>query len=176
MLFEYHLSLLHFIGVKKIKDLYGKDILIISGQSCDSIISFGPSQYTISNFIARFLIHFPNNFISQIFIKIINLKFKRKFYLIKNINDYYKSFYFSYFYYLILINENKNFKLDNDLKKFISNDNHKIANLMYLKCHGFLQGPDNLILINVAKYFNIKYIVMPYSSYKFIQLITCIKF
>ena len=43
---------------------------------------------------------------------------------------------------------------------------------MYLKCHGFLQGPDNLILINVAKYFNIKYIVMPYSSYKFIQLIT----
>ena len=61
---------LHFIGVKKIKDLYGKDILIISGQSCDSIISFGPSQYTISNFIARYLIHFPNNFISQIFIKL----------------------------------------------------------------------------------------------------------
>ena len=43
---------------------------------------------------------------------------------------------------------------------------------MYLKCHGFLQGPDNLILINVAKYFKIKSIIMPYASYKFIKIIT----
>ena len=172
MLFEYHLSLLHFFGVKKIKEIYGNNIAIISGQSCDSVLSLGPSQYTIANFIARFLIHFPNNFISKIFMKIINLKFKKNLYNIENLNDYYKSFYFSFFYYLIKIEENKNFKLEKDIKNFIKNDKNRIANLMYLKCHGFLQGPDNLILINAAKYFKIKLVVMPFGSYRFIQLVT----
>jgi hypothetical protein len=172
MLFEYHLSLLHFFGVKKIKKIYGNNILIISGQSCDSILSFGPSQYTVSNFIARFITHFHKNFFTKFFVKIINLKFKRKIYQIKNLSDFYKSFYFSYFYYSILIDENKKFKLDKQIKKFLKQDKNIISNLMYLKCHGFLQGPDNLILINAAKYFKIKSIIMPYASYKFIQIIT----
>ena len=172
MLFEYHLSILHFFGIRQIKKIFGNNILIISGQSCDSVLSYGPSQYTISNFIARFIIHFPKNPISKIFIKIINLKFKRKIYEINNLEDFYKSFYYSFFYYPILINENKHFRLDQQLKEFIKNDKNMIANLMYLKCHGFLQGPDNLILINAAKYFKIKSIIMPYANYKFIQIIT----
>jgi hypothetical protein len=172
MLFEYHLSLLHFFGIKQIKKNYGNNILIISGQSCDSILSFGPSQYTVSNFIARFITHFPKSFLSKILIKIINTKFRRKIYKINNLNDFYKSFYFSYFYYPILIDENKKYNFEKQINQFIKKDKNFISNLMYLKCHGFLQGPDNLILINVAKYFKIKFVVMPYASYKFIQIIT----
>ena len=71
-----------------------------------------------------------------------------------------------------MFDENKNYKLDKQIGQYLGNNEHRIAKLMYLKCHGFLQGPDNLILINVAKYFNIKFVFMPYASYKFIQIIT----
>ena len=98
MLFEYHLSILHFFGIKQIiKKFMVITFSIISGQSCDSVLSFGPSQYTVSNFIAEFIVHFPKNFLSKILIRIINLKFKKKIYDIKNLENFYKSFYFHFF-------------------------------------------------------------------------------
>ena len=46
MIFNYHFSLIFLKGIEYLKKKYGKNVLIISGQSCDSILSFGPSQTT----------------------------------------------------------------------------------------------------------------------------------
>tara|TARA_B110000037_G_C17094454_1_gene495384 strand:+ start:402 stop:1880 length:1479 start_codon:yes stop_codon:yes gene_type:complete len=171
LLFDHHISLLHFYGVKLIKKIYGKKIILISGQSCDSILSFGPSQYTVSNFIARILIHLPFSIFSKFLIKLINLKFKKKIFIIKNFKEYYRYFYYSFFYYVIGYENNSKFPYDKKVFNFTHSKNKKISNLMYLKCHGFLQGPDNLILIKVAEFFKINYVVMPYTSYNFIKII-----
>ena len=47
MLFDFHTSFVHFFGIKKILKLYGKNIEIVSGQSADSILCFGPSAISL---------------------------------------------------------------------------------------------------------------------------------
>ena len=107
MMFNYHFSIVFYKGIETLKK-YGKDILIISGQSCDSILSFGPSQNTIPNFLARYLINFPFSFISKLIPFVLNLKFNKKLKNPKNINEFYFSFIKSFYYYPL--NYSSNFK------------------------------------------------------------------
>ena len=65
MLFDFHTSFVQFFGIKQIIKKYGKNIQIISGQSADSILCYGPSAVTVSNFLNR-LLYLKNNFL-QIF-------------------------------------------------------------------------------------------------------------
>ena len=110
MIFDYHLSILHFNFFEKIKKIYEKDTIFITGQSCDSVLSLGPSQYTLSNFIARFINKYPNNIFNYIFCKILNKKFKSHLET-NNQNEFYYSFYYSFFYYSL-----NNFKKNSLLK------------------------------------------------------------
>ena len=172
MLFNYHFSLIFYKGIEYLRKKYGKNILIISGQSCDSILSFGPSQNTISNFFARYLINFPFSFFSKLISHVLNLKFKQRLSNPKNIQEFYSFFFKSFYYYALdYPSKSKNLKFINDLLtecKFISN---KYSKLMFLKCHGFLQGPDNMIMIKSANHQKIYKILLPFASYNFISII-----
>ena len=176
MLFDYHYSLLHFTVFKKIKKIYNKDTVFITGQSSDSILSFGPSAYTVSNFIARYLNLFPNNILSKFFCKILNLKFKNQISASINHEDYLINFYNSFFYYSVNCKNNE--QLKNYTKTIIKNlkiDKYKlISKKMYLKSHGFLQGPDNQVFIKTANYFKFNRILLPFANYQLIE--TIIKF
>jgi len=171
MLFDYHYSFLHFTVFKKLKSIYNQNTVFLSGQSCDSILSFGPSAYTISNFIARYMNLYPTNILSKIFSKIINLKFKNNITSSKNLRNFYVNFYNSFFYYSVGCQNNKSLndlslKTIKDLKieKYDS-----ISKKMYLKCHGFLQGPDNQVFIKTANYFNFNKILLPFANYQLIK-------
>ena len=93
MMFNYHFSLIFLKGIEYLKKKYGKNVLIISGQSCDSILSFGPSQNTVPNFFARYLINFPFSIFSKIIPHILNLKFKQKLNNPKNLREFYETFF-----------------------------------------------------------------------------------
>ncbi len=174
MLFDYHYSFLHFTVFKKLKKIYNCNTIFLSGQSCDSILSFGPSAYTVSNFIARFINLYPTNLLSKIFCIIINLKFNNNISVSKNLKNFYVNFYNSFYYYSIQCKNNrmlKNYslKIINDLK---INNYQFISKKMYLKCHGFLQGPDNQVLIKTANYFNFNKIILPFANYQIIKTVS----
>jgi len=90
----------------------------------------------------------------------------------KNINGFYASFFKSFYYYALDYPSNtKNSKFIKDLLeecKFIS---HRYSKLMFLKCIGFLQGPDNMIMIKSANHQKIYKILLPFASYNFISTI-----
>ena len=174
MLFDYHYSFLHFTAFQKLKKIYNHDTVFLSGQSCDSILSFGPSAYTVSNFIARFINLYPTSLMSNIFCFIINLKFKNNISASKSLKNFYVNFYNSFYYYSIHCENNQT--LNNYSSKII--DNLKINNFesvtkkMYLKCHGFLQGPDNQVFIKTANYFNFNKIILPFANYQIIKTVS----
>ena len=43
--------------------------------------------------------------------------------------------------------------------------------MLFLKSFGFLQGPDNMVLIKSANEFGINKVYYPFASYKFISII-----
>lgn len=174
MLFDYHYSFLHFMAFKKLTKIYDQNTIFLSGQSCDSVLSLGPSAYTFSNFIARFINLYPTNIISKIFCKIINLKFRNNISASKNLNNFYINFYNSFYYYSIECQNNRMLK-DYSLKiiKDLKINNYKsISKKIYLKCHGFLQGPDNQVFIKTANYFNFNKIIFPFANYQMIKTVS----
>ena len=172
MVFNYHFSLLFYKGIEYLKEKYGKNILIISGQSCDSILSFGPSQNTIPNFFARYLINYPFSLFSKLIPHILNLKFKLKLTNPKNLKEFYSSFFKSFYYYPLNYPSNfKKYSFFRDLFKDIKFINYRYSKLMFLKCYGFLQGPDNMVMIKSANYHRINKIFLPFASYEFISII-----
>ena len=48
---------------------------------------------------------------------------------------------------------------------------YKYSKLMFLKCYGFLQGSDNMIMIKSANHHKITKIFLPFASYNFISII-----
>jgi hypothetical protein len=170
-LFDYHFSLLFYKGLKKIHREYGKNIFILSGQSLDSVVSFGPSQKTIGNFLARYMNYYPLSIVSKFMSLILSLKFKKNLIASKTKKQFFENFYFNYFYYPVSTElKLSNFFFDylHKITKHLKND---ISKKMYLKIHGFLQGSDNMVLINSAKLCKNNKVFMPFGTLKFISII-----
>ena len=176
MLFDFHTSFVQFFGIKKILKLYGKNIEIVSGQSADSILCFGPSAMTLSNFLNRLLYIFNNIFINFIVQVALEVKYKTKLAFAKNNFEEYYFFYYGFFYYPLfnLKNKNTDKTITHKIKKIISSFKNKNRFLkMYLKIFGFLQGPDNQILIQSCLKNGFSNIFLPYSNKEIITS-TCI--
>lgn len=177
MLFDFHTSFVQFFGIKKIIKEYGKNIQIISGQSADSILCYGPSAVTVSNFLNR-LLYLKNNFFTNFFLKtFLQIKYKKKLLLPKNNFEKLYFFYYGFFYYPFFKKEN--LTIDMSIKKKIKKiiilfKNQSIFTKMYLKIFGFLQGPDNQILIQSCLKNNFSNIFLPFAT-KEIIMSTCKK-
>ena len=177
MLFDFHTCIVQFFGISKILKKFGRNIEIISGQSADSILCYGPSASTLSNFINRIL-YIKNTFFTNFLIKFyLEKKYKVKLIAPKNIFENYYFFYNSFFYYPLYKKNNieHDISIKNKINKVINEIKMKDEFVkMYLKIFGFLQGPDNQVLIQSALYNNFSNISLPYVTSEIISS-TCYK-
>jgi hypothetical protein len=163
MLFDFHFSILHFEGLKKIKKIFGKNINIICGQSADSLFSYGASASTVSHLYSRISFFYNNLFLSFMAKLFLQKKYKRKI-LFFNIKREYL-FFLSFYYYLFV--EKKLYLRSNKIRQTVDDLKLKLINkkdfLMYLKIFGFLQGSDNQVVVKscIINNFNL---IMPYMD------------
>ena len=155
MMFDFHFSLIHFEGIKKIIKKYGKNINLICGQSSDSIFSYGASANTFSHFISRLSYFYNNHFISFVVKIFLERKYNKK---LINYNINKETLFFLSFYYYLYIDKDLYQKSKNIIKE-ITNLKQKLRNkrdyFMYLKIFGFLQGSDNQVVINACKAYDV---------------------
>ncbi len=161
MLFDFHFSILHFEGIKKIKKIFGKRINIICGQSADSIFSFGASANTWSHLITRISYLYNNFFLKVLITQILQNKYKKKLNFFNIKKEY--LFFFSFYYYLLIEKKlfDKSLKTRNIIDKIKIKLQNKEDFFMYLKIFGFLQGSDNQVVVNSCKKNNTN-IIMPF--------------
>lgn len=171
LLFDRHLAVHFYKTYKQIAEVYarGGDVVIINGQSADSILSFGPSEFTRGNMLKRAILAFSNGpiaFVGKIMSKILNVPYVMP----CGIKDASMA---------IMDDDNYIFALDKKCQytelleeEYVLMQEYGINNYeaarMYSKIIGFLQGPDNQVVIRAALHNKINKVVMPFTSPKFI--------
>lgn len=174
MMNDFHTSFVQFGGIKKIIQRFGKNICIMSGQSADSIFCYGASSNSNSHFIIRFLNILNIKVLHYVVKKLLEIKYKINLTLPQNDAERKLTFLFSFFYYPF---RKSKLNIDKYLTKkvnlFCKHNENKNIQYMKLKIFGFLQGPDNQVLINAAKICNFYDIYLPFSNFKIISS-TCL--
>ena len=165
-LMDKHFTPLHYIGVKKIKENYGKEILIVNGSTSDSIFTFGPSESSIISYLRRNMMFKPKSILSKIGIILLNFKTKKHFKIGKNKKEQLLALMDEYRYCRVL-DTKKTDKYYNYLSSKLFFAEKKLTNYlsleMYAKTFTFLQGSTQQIVNNSCKYYQIKSI-MPFAS------------
>ena len=169
LLFDRHLAVHFYQTFKVIADLFGKDIVVINGQSADSILSFGPSEFTKGNLIKRAILAFSNGpigWVGKQISKRTNVRFVMPFgkkdSSISIMDD--TNYIFAIdkkCEYLSLLSREYDSIIDQGITEFESVR-------MFSKIIGFLQGSDNQVVIKSALYNGIKKVVLPFTSPTFI--------
>ena len=169
MLFDRHLSVHFYETYKRVVDTWGDDVVIVNGQSADSILSFGPSDIIPGFFVKRCILY--SNWLTNLILDpLIRVYLKNEFRMPWTRREKLRSMLdeWEYFFairrncpYLPLLNET----LDGDMVKRLK---HFASKRMYLKIISFLQGPDNQIVIQAANHFGINKVIMPFTAPSFI--------
>ena len=169
MLFDRHLAVHFYQTYKVVAEVFGNNIVVINGQSADSILSFGPSELTTGNKVKRAILAFskgPIGLIGKMVCCIAKTRYimpcgkKDSSISIMDDSDYVfaidrKCDYFS--------------MLENEYKRILTQKITSYESVrMYSKIIGFLQGSDNQIVIKAALDNGIKKVVMPFTSPEFI--------
>ena len=150
---------LFFDVAKKLKEMYGENIILINGQCADSIFGFGATDKNFVNFIARNFMFNSNNFLFNQILLLI-LRFAKKDYYKYRLPKNNREFMYSFFddkVYKPLIDLTKNKEYVGYLNKIITNfefDNTESL-MMYLKIYGFIQGSDNFVNVQNCEYYGI---------------------
>lgn len=176
MLFNRHLAVHFYETYDVVATKYGKNVIILNGQSADSILSFGPSEYTLGNMAKRAIIAFMNTPLANI-VNCLLLVLNRRYEVPATKKDSYRA---------MLDDTNYKFLIDKKCECVSIIDNEiKIAEArgiqeyesmrIYLKMISFLQGSDNQIVIKAANKSGISGVVMPYTSPKFVYLVMTYK-
>lgn len=164
-LLDRHFSLLHYAGHKLLVSKYGKNIIIINGQSSDSIFSFGPSKEDINDFIRRYILYFPKGIMYYLFVLLINFIKKNNFKKKHTVDDN----------NLRIIEEDQYFFLRKEKSTCVLSDYSPLlvrildksssydCSMMYLKVFSFLQGSDNQVLFNSTRNLACN-LILPYTT------------
>ena len=167
MLFDRHLSLLHFGVARELTREYGSDVIIINGQSCDTILSHGPSANSKGDFAARVLCHRPMTLWSSLAGLAVKVKHGRKYAAPRTKREYLLSRLDPFRYYSILEKRGSDSYrgyLERIIDRLTSEFDHAPSLDMYLSVYGFLQGADNQVVIRSARSCGIERVIMPYAS------------
>ena len=169
MLFDRHLSVHFYETYKRVAETWGNDVVIVNGQSADSILSFGPSDLIPGFFVKRCILY--SNWLTNLFLEpLVRVYLKNEFRMPWTKRGKLRSMLdeWEYFFairkncpYVSLLNETLE---DENVKRL----KHFAAKRMYLKIISFLQGPDNQIVIQAANHFGINKVVMPFTAPAFI--------
>ena len=169
-LFDRHISKIQYYGCKIIQKKYGNDVLLINGQSSDSILSFGPSENTLMSYFRRKIMYFPESIISKIGLLLLIIKEKTRFYLPKNEAEKLYALFDDYKYTRV-IKSNLDKEYHQYFQDYLSEKTKGLHSYhskeMLCKILSFCQGSDNQVVINSAKHFNLK-VIMPFATPKII--------
>ncbi len=164
-LFDRHFASTFFYGTQAVIDKYGKDIIIVNGQSSDNVFSFGPTNGWVG-YLQRYVLYQKDRRAKAIAQLLSKLK-KKNFIVPRNSLEQQIAFLDEY-EYCYLYDSNENPIYYNYLKQLIREENlghlNKNTKLMYWRLFSYLQGSDNQVVVNSAKYLGIKGIVMPYAT------------
>ena len=173
MLFDRHFSLGFFHVARAISAEFGKDTIVICGQSADSIFSYGPSTNSLRDVFNRSLFHFRWKFYSWVLNSLffccrMDRRFKKyePRYLVDK-RSYLYWFLNSLGYFPVSIKGPlEDFqKYYEDIIDFVT---YFIRNTesatMYLKIYSHLQGSDNQVVINSFRNAGIHRILLPYAT------------
>jgi NAD synthase len=165
MLFDRHVCLLHFSGMREVARRFGTHCIILSGQGADSVLSFGPSQNTRGDFVARFLATYPFSPLSTLCARLVSRRLGRELHSPKNTCEFMRSFFDQSDYYSLLEPHDKlSAYLDRLIHDLCAEDSCQLSHLMRLKIHGFLQGSDNQVVIQSALSAGIDAVVLPFVT------------
>lgn len=169
MLFDRHLSVHFYETYKRVVETWGSDVVIVNGQSADSILSFGPSDLIPGSFVKRCILY-SNWLFNLILDPLVRVYLKNEFRMPWTRRGKLRSMLdeWEYFFairrncpYVSLLNRT----LDSENVKRLK---HFASKRMYLKIISFLQGPDNQIVIRAANHYGINKVIMPFTAPKFI--------
>lgn len=169
MLFDRHLSVHFYETYKRVMETWGDDVVIVNGQSADSILSYGPSDLIPGFFVKRCILY--SNWLTNLILDpLIRIYLNNEFRMPWTRREKLRSMLdeWEYFFairrncpYVSLLNRT----LDDENVKRLK---HFASKRMYLKIISFLQGPDNQIVIQAANHFGINKVIMPFTAPAFI--------
>lgn len=165
-IFDKHYSLLHYLGYNAIREKYGKDCLVINGQSSDSILSFGPSENSLMSYFRRNIMYNSNSITSKLGLFLLKIKTKKSFKLPSN--ELEKLFaLFDEFKYTRVIDTGLAKDYKDYIYKYIKTQTSFLQNYdskeMYVKIASFNQGSDNQVVVNSSKYNQLN-TIMPFAT------------
>ena len=166
-LFDRHFSMLHYLGLKKLKELYDKQVILVNGQSSDSILSFGPSEETVKSLLRRLMLYYPQNIIAKIGVLLANKTLKIHLRTPKTQLENFLALYDeSKYIRAIDLNKKSNYYdfLTKKIKPIILNHISIETIDMLIKINTFLQGSDNQVVINSAKHNGFNKLIMPFAT------------
>ena len=161
-----HYSILHYFGMKMIKDIYGTDVIIINGQSSDSILSFGPSENSLMSYFRREMMYFPSSFLSRLGLFLLSVKSRKRFKLPTTIHEKLLSLFDEFKYSRVLEIEKSaeyHYYLEDYIKQKTDQFSSYESKEMYTKILSFCQGSDNQVVVNSANYYSLK-VIMPFAT------------
>jgi hypothetical protein len=167
MLFDRHFSVLHFGALRQLQREFGRDVIIVNGQSCDAVLSHGPSANSKGDFAARVLCHRPMTLWSTLAGAAVNVKHDWKYVVPRTKREYLLSRLDPFRYYSVLEKHGSDSYrgyLGEITDSLESQFNHRRALNIYLSVYSYLQGADNQVVIRSARSNGIERVIMPYAS------------
>ena len=164
-LFDRHFASTFFYGTQAVIDKYGKDIIVVNGQSSDNVLSFGPTNGWLS-YLQRYVLY-QKDFKAKGAAQVLS-KLKKKNFLVPRNSIEQQLAFLDEYEYCYLFDPNEDALYYNYLKQLIRDENlghfNMNTKLMYWRLFSYLQGSDNQVVVNSAKYLGVKGIVMPYAT------------
>ena len=171
MPFDRHPARLHFGALDQIQKRYGSDIIILSGQGADNVLSFGPSGRTKGDFAARALIYHAYGVLAKAAAKAVGRALRGRFRAPVSEIEYLTAFFDPQQYYAVLDDADPaSYRqyIEAAVMRLAASLKSKPALLMYLKTFTYLQGADNQVVYASARKAGIERINLPYTSPEFI--------
>ena len=176
-LFDNHFSLLHYLGCEAVKEKFGEDSLIINGQSSDCILSYGPSEETLTSFFRRNMLYSSSSLMSLIGLFLISLKVRKRFRFPKNELEKLVALFSGIKNTRVLeVNMDKSFfnYINDIVRNKTKSLNSYYSKEMYTKLLAYAQGSDNQVVINSASASNLE-VIMPFATPNIIYSTTAYK-
>lgn len=171
MPFDRHIALLHFAALRQIKEYHGTDVVLLSGQGADSVLSFGPSGQTRGDFVARLLMYYPFGFTAKAATRAVRHVLGSHVRAPKTTLEYLVAFCDPLKYFVVLRNDDPDGYrqyVETIVTRFQRYWKCPESLLMYLKIFSFLQGSDNQVVYASARHIGIDQVILPYTSPAFI--------
>lgn len=169
MLFDRHISVHFYETYKRVAETWNDDVVIVNGQSADSILSFGPSDLIPGFFVKRCILY--SNWLTNLILDpLIRVYLKDKFRMPWTERGKLRSMLDEWEYFFAIRKECSYLSLINDTLDEIELSGLKQfpSKRMYAKIISFLQGPDNQVVIRAANHFGIHKVIMPFTAPDFI--------